>query len=119
MRSRLLLGVCLLAGLAAPAYAQDTVDSVSNAFVVNTLKAMECQFSVQKSHVSIELNDRKFELYRLDGGSRVLLKAKPRTQPSLTTVNKYNEHIAVTTRAVRYQKDGVVLESGLDCGLGL
>ncbi|HZZ78670.1 MAG TPA: hypothetical protein VFE62_09135 [Gemmataceae bacterium] len=119
MRSRLLLGVCLLAGIAAPSYAQDPVESVSANFVVKTLKAMECQFSVTKEHVAIELNDRKFNLYRLDGGGRLLLKAHTRSLPSLTTVNRYNERIAVTTRAVRYPKDGVVLEAGLDCSLGV
>lgn len=118
MRSRLLLGLCILAGSALPLSAQQPAESASTGLIRDALMALDANFSFQKDHYNIELKDRSIKLYRLDNGARLLVKAVIKGQPSLTTLNSYNEKVAVTTRAVRYDKDAV-LESGLDCSLGI
>jgi hypothetical protein len=119
MRSCLLLAFCILAGSVLPLGAQQPAESASTGLIRDALMALDANFSFQKDHYTVELKDRKLKLYRLDEGRRLLVKATIKGQPSLTTLNSYNEKIAVTTRAVRYEKVGAVLESGLDCSLGI
>lgn len=114
------LMVCVLVGLVLPAGAQqDPVESVSNGMIADALRDVGGRFSLEEDHYSIELKNRTLRLYRLDGGSRLLIKASVKGQASLPLLNRYNEKVAVTTRAVRYEKQGVVLEAGLDCRLGV
>ncbi len=118
MRSRLLLAFCILAGSVLPLGAQQPAESASTGLIRDALMALDANFSFQKDHYTIELKGRKLQLDRLDGGARLLVKATIKGKPSLTTLNSYNEKLAVTTRAVRYDT-GAVLESGLDCSLGI
>ena len=122
MRLRPLLSVCVLFGAVLPLYAQgkaSPAESASHEMIVDVLKQLNCRFSLEDWKYNIELNKRTFKLYRLDNGARLLLKAQVAGQPSLETLNRYNEKTAVTTRAVRYEKFGVVLEAGVDCQLGV
>jgi Copper amine oxidase, enzyme domain len=120
MRLRLVCLIVLL-GLALPVHAQRTIpaESASPQMVADALKQLDALFSVDDWKYSVELKDRPFKLYRLDNGKRLLLKATIKAQPSLEVLNSYNEKTAVTTRAVRYEKFGTVLEAGLDCQLGI
>ena len=123
MRSRLIVSLLVLVGLTVPIHAQRTAvptEAVSHEMVVDALKQLDCRWSVDDWKYNIEISKREFKLYRLDQGKRLLLKAVIKDQPSLATINRYNEQIAATTRAVRYEKIGVVvLETGVDCQLGV
>ncbi len=122
MRPRLVVSLLMLFGFALPLPAQGlpaAAETVSHEMIVDVLKQMNSRWSVEEWKYSIEVNNRPFKLYRLDNGKRLLLKAAVKTQPSLETLNRYNEKTAVTTRAVRYEKFGTMLESGLDCQLGV
>ena len=101
MRSRLLLGLLTLLGLALPLLAQGGVaDSASNSMIADALRSLNVRFALEDDHYAIDLPGRVIRLYRLDGGSRLLLKGSIKAQPSLATINRYNEKVAVTTRAV-------------------
>ena len=119
MRARIVFGFCVLAGFALPLSAQQPAESASNDLIKNALGALDSKFTVEKDHYTVELNDRTLQLYRLDNGTRLLVRSIIKGKPSLATINSYNEKVAVTTRAVRYEKSGAVLESGLDCQLGI
>jgi len=119
MRSRLSLGLFLLFGFAAPLAAQQPAESASNAMIADALRTLNGRFTLEGDHYAIDLDGRALKLYRLDGGARLLIKASIKSQPSLATLNLYNEKVAVTTRAVRYEKFGVILEAGVDCQLGI
>jgi hypothetical protein len=123
MRSRLIVSLFVFVGLTMPIHAQRIAvptESVSHEMVVDVLKQLECRWSVDELKFNIEIKKREFKLYRLEEGKRLLLKAVIKDQASLATINRYNEQTAVTTRAVRYEKIGlVVLETGVDCQLGI
>jgi hypothetical protein len=119
MRARFVLGFCILAGFALPLSAQQPAESASNELIRGALDALGSKVTVEKDHFAFELNDRKIQLYRLDNGARLLVKSVIQGKPALVTLNTYNEKVAVTTRAVRHEKTGAVLESGLDCQLGI
>jgi hypothetical protein len=119
MRSHLLVSLLVLFGLTLPLKAQPAPESASEEMIVNVLRQLNCRWSVEEWKYSIEINKRSFKLYRLDNGKRLLLKASLKDQPSLETINRYNEKTAATTRAVRYEKLGTILEAGVDCQLGV
>lgn len=112
---------CLLAALslgAAPP-AQDAADYASHALLENVLQNMRSEPTRQKERYAFTLDGRKFTLARLENGARLLIQTTSAAKPSLEALNRYNERIAVTTRAVRYGQDKTVLEAGLDCRLGV
>jgi Copper amine oxidase, enzyme domain len=119
MRLPLIGSLLLLVGLSVPAHAQRAAESVSHQMVEDVLKKLDCKWEQDDWKYNITLKKRKLTLFRLDNGKRLLLKTSIKDQPSLETLNHYNELNAVTTRAVRYEKLGVVLETGVDCQLGI
>lgn len=122
MHFRHTITIVVLVGLSLPGQAQENppiAESASHEFISDTLQAMGVSAARQKETYSFELKNRSVSLLRLDNGNRLLVKASIRGTPSLATLNRYNEKIAVTTRAVRYDKLGVVLEAGLDCQIGI
>lgn len=114
-----LLGLFLTPIFVLPLSAQEPAESATPGMVKDALAALDAKYAVEKDHFAIELGERKFRLYLIDNGSRILVKSSIKTQPNLATLNNYNEKVAVTTRAVRYDKEGTILESGLDCQLGI
>ncbi|MBI2808285.1 MAG: hypothetical protein HYX68_25135 [Planctomycetes bacterium] len=119
MRIRLMTSLFLLLGLVLPIRAQEPIETASNGMITDALERLNGRFSLEEDHYAIQLKNRTYRLYRLDAGKRLLIKAGIKSQPSLAVLNRYNEKIAVTTRAVRYEKTGVFLEAGLDCQLGV
>lgn len=120
MKPRLLASSLLvLFASVLPLQAQRSADVASHEMVVGALKQLDCRFSVDDWKYNIELGNRSFKLYRLDGGKRLVLKASTKGQPSLQTINRYNEKTIATTRAVHHEKLGVLLEAGVDCQLGI
>ena len=119
MRSYFIVSLLVLFGLTLPLQAQPAAESASEEMIVNVLRQLNCRWSVEEWKYSIEIKGRSFKLYRLDNGKRLLLKASLKDQPSLETINRYNEKTAATTRAVRYEKLGTILEAGIDCQLGV
>ena len=111
-----------LFGLIAPLQAQQPAvakESVSHEMVVEVLTQLNSRFSVEDWKYNVEVGKRPFKLYLLDNGKHILLKASIKGEASLETLNRYNEKTAATSRAVRYEKFGVILESGIDCQLGV
>jgi hypothetical protein len=121
MRLRLIVSLLVLCGLSLPLRAQRTApaESVSHQMIKDVLKDLDCKWSVEEWKYSVDLKNRKFMLYRLDNGKRLLLKASIKEQPPLETINRYNEQTAATTRAVRYERLGTIVETGVDCQLGI
>jgi hypothetical protein len=121
MRLRLIVSLLVLCGSALPLHAQRTVpaESVSHEMIKDVLKNLDCKWSVEEWKYSVDLKNRKFMLYRLDNGKRLLLKASIKERPALETINRFNEQTAATTRAVRYERLGTILEAGVDCQLGI
>src|ERR1700726_1860832 len=122
MRFRLLLGLFAVAVGILPVQglqAAQVAETASREMVADALKALGVQATQTDNAFSFTMNDRSFVLYRLGGGKGLLIKTAIKKQPSLATLNHYNEKEAVTTRAVRYQTEGTILESGLDCQLGI
>jgi hypothetical protein len=121
MRLRHVVSLLVFCGLVLPLHAQRTAsaESVSHQMLADVLKQLDAKFTVDDWKYAVELKDHPFKLYRLDNGKRLLLKASIKDQPSLETINRYNEKTAVTTRAVRYEQFGTILESGIDCQLGV
>ena len=114
-----LLSLLVLSGAICPVHAQRPAESASPALIADVLKSLNCRFTLDDYQYSIEMKKRQFKLYRLDSGGRILLKASIAEQPSLQTINLYNAKLAVTTRAVQYEKYGLVLEAGIDCDSGI
>jgi primary-amine oxidase len=99
--------------------AQNTT-SATDEMIENALRELRTSFESGNNGYTFDLNGRSFTLQRLQKGSKVLIKThSARSGTSLQAINLYNEEVAVTTRAVRYAKEGVVLEAGLDCRLGV
>src|SRR5260370_22046813 len=99
--------------------AQNTT-SATDEMIENALRDLRTSFESGSDGYTFKLNGRSFTLQRLQEGSKLLIKtASVRAGASLQAINLYNEEVAVTTRAVRYAKEGVVLEAGLDCRLGV
>lgn len=120
MRLPFIVSLFLLFAAVLPLHAQrPPAETVSHEMIVDVLKQLNCRWSVDDWVYSVEVNNRAFKLLRLDNGKRLLLKASIKAQPSLETLNRYNEKTAVTTRAVRYEKFGTILEAGVDCQLGI
>ena len=122
MELRLAAGVIVLLGLVLPTYAQPAnapAEAASEEMVADALRQLGCRFSVDEWKYNIELGKRSFKLYWLDNGKRLVLKAAINGQPSLQTINRFNEKSVATTRAVKHEKLGVLLESGVDCQLGI
>jgi primary-amine oxidase len=102
--------------------AQDVAPTsrASDALVAEALKQLGVRVQRQAQAYVFTLNQRPLELHLLQQGSRLLVKARYDNQaPTLEALNSYNEQVAVTTRAVRYANQGIVLEAGLDCTLGV
>lgn len=118
MRLPSLVSLLALFAVVLPLHAQPA-ETASHEMIVNALKQINGRWSVDEWIYSIEVGNRPFKLYRLDNGKRLLLKASVKAQPTLETLNRYNEKTAVTTRAVRYEKHGTVLEAGIDCQIGV
>ena len=121
MRLHLIVSLLALCGSALPLHAQRTApaESVSQEMIKDVLKNLECKWTVEEWKYSVELKNRKFMVYRLDNGKRLLLKASIKDRPALETINRFNEQTAATTRAVRYERLGTILEAGVDCQLGI
>lgn len=97
-----------------------TTTSATDDMIEKALRDLRTSFESGSDGYSFQLNGRSFTLQRLQKGNKVLIKtAAGRAGASLQAINLYNEEVAVTTRAVRYAKEGVVLEAGLDCRLGV
>jgi hypothetical protein len=109
--------VVLVLGGAAPA--QDVYEFASVEMVENALRGLRVQPTQRGESFAFTLDGRQFQVNRLDRGGRLLIQSSSRTKAPLEAINRYNERIAVTTRAVRYGKDNLVLEAGLDCRLGV
>src|SRR5579883_674595 len=121
MQTRLFMSLVVLCGLVLPLQAQDNpqpAESASVPMISDALEGLSILFAREGNDFSFKLGGHSVSLHRLDNGGRLLLKAPVAKQSSLETINLYNERIAVTTRAVRYQKEGLILEAGLDCSLG-
>lgn len=106
----------------AALHAQETIaipESASPQMVDNVLQGLRANPTRQKERYTFTLDGRQLTLARLENGTRLLVQSTRRARPGLETLNRYNERVAVTTRAVRYGKDSVVLEAGLDCRLGV
>lgn len=122
MFMRLNASIFVLLGMILPGQAQETApvaESASHELIMDALEALNIRALRQQENYSFNLKNRSVTLMRLNNGSRLLMKAMIPGRPSLETLNRYNERIAVTTRAVRYDKLGAVLEAGVDCQLGI
>jgi primary-amine oxidase len=110
------LAVLLLAGR-LPA---QNPSSVTDEIIENALDGLRTPLVKIQDGYTFKVGDRSFAILRLQKGAKLLIKTAPsRLEASLKTINHYNEEVAVTTRAVRYAKGGLVLEAGLDCRLGV
>jgi hypothetical protein len=87
--------------------------------IKSAIESLNCQWLQEEWKYHFTFKNHKLILYRLDSGKRVVLKAAIKGQPTLETLNRYNETSAATTRAVRHEKQGVILETGVDCQLGI
>jgi primary-amine oxidase len=95
-------------------------DKATGAMVVEAIDKLGVTFERQAGAYVFMLNQRRLEVLLLGKGERVLVKTRYRqANPPLETLNRYNEQVAITTRAVRYADLGIVLEAGLDCSLGV
>src|SRR3712207_2580263 len=94
-------------------------ESASHPMIENVLQNLRTDPTRQNERYTFTLGGRQFNLTRLDNGGRLLVQTSSKTKPGLETLNRYNERVAVTTRAVRYGQDNVILEAGMDCRLGV
>jgi primary-amine oxidase len=93
---------------------------VTDTTIEGVLEGLRLRFDKVKDGYSFKLSDRPVTLANVQRGSKLLIKASfAAPDARLETLNGYNEEMAVTTRAVRYAKEGVVLEAGLDCRAGV
>jgi hypothetical protein len=119
MRLRSLACFIVMIGAALPAAAQGPAESASNEMINDALRQTDCRFTRDGDAFVVEMNNRTFWLHRLDNGARLLAKAPVKKEVSLTALNRYNEKHAITTRAIHAGKQGVILEAGIDCSLGV
>jgi primary-amine oxidase len=122
MQARVISILFVLAGLVLPLQAQQntpTAAAVSQEMISDTLQALGMLALRQNETFNFELQNRPVALVRIDGGNRLLIKASFKQQPSLETLNRYNEQLAPTTRAIRRERVGVMLETGVDCQFGM
>ena len=112
-------GVVFLLAFPLLAQAQPESGTASPQLITNALRGLNSKFNLVNDHYAVDINDRAFTLYRLEQGQRLLLRASVKGQASLATLNHYNERFAVTTRAVRHERAGVMLEVGVDASIGL
>jgi hypothetical protein len=102
------LAVLLLAGR-LPA---QNPSSVTDEIIENALDGLRTPLVKIQDGYTFKVGDRSFAILRLQKGAKLLIKTAPsRLEASLKTINHYNEEVAVTTRAVRYAKGGLVLEA--------
>ncbi len=88
--------------------------------IEKSLEKLGLPFTRGKDTFAFKLNQRLTILRSAHNGNKLLIQTAMRgMQPSLETINRYNEEKAFTTRAVRYAQEGLVLEAGLDGRLGL
>jgi primary-amine oxidase len=93
---------------------------VDAATVQQALQQLGVQSNRQADAYVFTMNARPLELRILAQGARLLLLTRfEQSNASLETINRYNEQVAITTRAVRYANRGLILEAGLDCTLGV
>src|SRR5437868_7164910 len=110
------LALALIAGTLSA----QTVTSVSDAMVESALGDLRIAFTKGQEGFAFKIGERPAMLAGVQNGTKLLIKASATAQDAaLPVLNRYNEEIAVTTRAVRYAKEGVMLEAGLDCRLGV
>src|SRR5262245_15160998 len=98
--------ILVLLGLVLPVQAQQnarSAETASHEMIADTLDMLGVLYLRQGDNYIFNLNNRSVTLKRLNNGSHLLIKAVLKTQPSLETLNRYNEIIAVTTRAVQYE----------------
>ncbi len=122
MQLRLIATLLVLFGSILPLRGQGLerpVEAATEEMVVDALKQLNCRFNVDEWKFNIEMGKRTFKLYWLDNGKRLALKASIKGQPSLQAINRYNEKTASTSRVVQNEKLGLLLESGVDCQLGI
>ncbi len=119
MRHLSLFTVAVLLACTHFAQAQSEPDTISERVVTNALRDLNSKFALVNDYYAVDINNRSIMVYRLDEGKRLLLRAPAKGDASLATLNKYNERYAVTTRAVRYEKAGIILESGIDASVGV
>jgi primary-amine oxidase len=111
------LGTLFIVSLGQSVCAQTT--QAGDELIVKALESLQVPFTKGKDSYRFKLNNRPTVLLSSHNGGKLLIKtALPDRKPSLEALNRYNEEIAFTTRAVRYSQDGLVLEAGLDCRLG-
>lgn len=122
MRLSRLLVLVFFVGISGSVSGQTTsapAEIVSHDMIVSVVQGLNGKLTGDDGKYAVELKNRTFSAYRLDSGRRLLLKATVKDQPSLETVNRFNEKTSAITRAVRYEKLGVMLESAVDCQLGI
>ena len=121
MRLRLVRSACRLCSLwILPLQAQPRpADSATHEMIGEALQGHGVLYLRQQDTYNFTLKNHQVTFIRLDNGGRVLIQEEIKKKVSLELLNRYNEQLAVTTRGVRYQKQGVVLEAGLDCQLGV
>jgi primary-amine oxidase len=111
-----------VSALVAPLAAQDEpqADRATGAMLVQAIDRLGATFERQGGAYVFNLDDKRVEMLLLGKGDRLLVKTRyGQANPPLEILNRYNEQVAITTRAVRYADLGVILEAGLDCTLGV
>ncbi len=94
-------------------------DRAAPELIETTLAKLFVPFERTQDGYRFTLEKRSLHLQRHQDGARLLLKTPYKSQVALDVLNRYNQEIAVTTRAVRHTPGGVFLETGLDCRLGV
>ncbi len=118
-------GLFALALCGGPPAAAGDAPGVTGEMIEETLKAMNLPYGKGQGGPGVavlyvlKVNNRPMTLIPLGGGAKLLIKVPVAAQPSLQVLNRYNEEKAITTRAVRYQREGLILEAGLDCRAGV
>jgi primary-amine oxidase len=110
------LGLCAgslmaLAVFASVLPAQDAADI--DELVEKAFKSMRLSAERGQDGYRFRLDGRPTTLKVLEGG-RLLIQIRFKVQPAptLDTLNRFNELFAVTSRAVNYAREGIVLEAG-------
>src|SRR4051812_47164152 len=89
--------------------AQSNTASASAAMIETALTELKAPAEKVPDGFAFKLDERDFTLLRLQNGSNILIKtAATRPTASLQAINRYNEEVAVNTRAVRYAQEGLM-----------
>jgi primary-amine oxidase len=99
--------------------AQDE-NGVSGALIEKALGQLTTKVARVNDGYVFKLAKQPITLNPVQGGNKVLLQARVTgVEASLPLLTRFNDEIGISTRAVRYSKDSVTLEAGLDCRQGI